>query len=152
MTTETMHHTRSTGVRVLLGAAVTALLTGLVVTLIGALTSGSAAAYGALAGTAIVVGVFALGSFVVNAVAGLMPAAALLVALLTYTLQVVLMAVVFWGLTDSGALDSTLDRGWLAGAVIAGTLAWLAAQVWWSTRLRLPAYDLAAHGLGGGER
>ena len=152
MTTETMHHTPGTGVGVLLGAASAALLAGLAVTAIGALASGSSAAYGALVGTALVVGVFALGAFVVNAVAGLMPAASLLVAVLTYTLQVVVMAVVFWTLSGSGELDSTLDRSWLAGAVIVGTLGWLVAQVWASTRLRIPAYDLSAHGLGAGER
>ena len=47
--------------------------------------------------------VFGFGSFVVNTVAALMPTAALLVALLTYTLQVVAMGLVFVALSGSGA-------------------------------------------------
>ena len=87
----------------------------------GALVQGSPAAYGAAVGALIVVGVFGFGSFVVNTVATLMPTAALLVALLTYTLQVVAMGLVFVALSGSGLLGDELDREWLAGTVIAGT-------------------------------
>ncbi len=40
---------------------------------------------------------------------------------MTYTLQVVLLAALFLGLSDSGLLDESLDRRWLAGTIIAGT-------------------------------
>ena len=83
-----------------------------------------------------------LSSVVVNVVAGLMPAAALLIALLTYTMQVAVMALAFFALTRSGVLDQTLDRAWLAAAVISATLSWLIAQIWLSTRARILAYDL----------
>ncbi|MBI2242566.1 MAG: hypothetical protein HYU55_00915 [Nocardioides sp.] len=142
MTTETNQVTRNGGSRVLLGATVGSLGAGLALTLVGALADGSPAALGALVGTALVVVVFAGGSFAVNEVAGLMPAAALLVALLTYTLQVVAMALVFVALSGSGLLDETLARGWLGGAVIAGTAGWLVLQVALATRQRIPAYDL----------
>ena len=49
------------------------------------------------------------------------PPRALLVALLTYTLQVVLLGAGLRGLRRSGLLDDTLDRRWLGGAVIAAT-------------------------------
>lgn len=146
MTTESKQAPRGTSapgsVTVLLGAAVAAVLIGLALTLVGGVTSGTAAAFGALAGSLLAVGVFALGSVTVNVVAGLMPSASLLVALLTYTLQVVLMGLVLVGLSGSGLLDGTLDRAWLAAGIIAGTLVWLVAQVVLTARVRIPAYDL----------
>lgn len=147
---------RDSGASVLLGAGGAALALGLAATLVGALVSGSEAALGALVGTLLVVGVLGFGSFVVNVVAGLMPAAALMVAMLTYTLQVVLMGLVFAILSGSGLLDSTVDRGWLAGAVIGGTAIWLVSQVVLTTRRRIPVYELpsqvTAQPAQGGER
>lgn len=147
---------RDSGASVLLGAGGAALVLGLAAAVVGALVSGSEAALGALVGTLLVVGVLGFGSFVVNVVAGLMPAAALMVAMLTYTLQVVLMGLVFAILSRSGLLDSTVDRGWLAGAVIGGTAIWLVSQVVLTTRRRIPVYELpsqvTAHPAQGGER
>ena len=148
MTTETNQVTRSSGTRVLLGATGGSLLAGLALTILGASVSGSPAALGALVGTALVVLVFAGGSFAVNEVARVLPAAALLIALLTYTLQVVAMGLVFVALSGSGLLDETLARGWLSGAVIAGTAGWLVLQLALATRQRIPAYDLPVTGAG----
>jgi ATP synthase protein I len=141
MTTETLHHTRDTGARVLLGAAAAASIATLGAALLGLLVAGSAAAAGALVGALLVLLVFGLGAFAVNAVAATMPGASLLVALLTYTLQVVLMGVVFWGLSTSGALGEQLDERWLAGTVIVGTLVWLGVQIRQSVRARIPAFE-----------
>lgn len=155
MTTETAGTqpvTRTRGLTALVGAAGAALAVGLLVSLVGALTSGSAAAYGALVGTAIVVGICSSGSFAVNYVATVMPAASLLFAMLTYTLQVVLMALVFVGLSRSGALDRTLDREWLAGAIIAAVACWLVGQIVLATRARIPVYDLPDVGTADGAR
>lgn len=137
---------RDSGTSVLVGAGAAVLVLGLLTALAGALTSGSAAANGSLVGTLLVVGVLGFGSFVVNVVAGVMPPAALMVALLTYTLQVVLMGLVFAALSGSGLLDTTLDRNWLAGAVIGGTAIWLVSQVLLATRRRIPVYDLPSEG------
>jgi ATP synthase protein I len=142
MTTESKKDPRASGTRVLLDAALAALVLGLGATVAAAFVTGSAGAYGALAGTALVLVVFGFGAVVVNTVAGVMPTASLMVALLTYTLQVVLMGVVFAGLSRSGLLDDTLDRSWLAGVVIGGTFGWLTTQVVLTSRLRIPAYDL----------
>ena len=109
----------------LAGAALGTIVLGGLTTVLGGLLSGRPAAYGSLVGTAIVVGVFGLGALVVDRVAGALPSAALLVALMTYTLQVVLLAALFLGLSDSGLLDESLDRRWLAGTIIAGTFVWL---------------------------
>lgn len=133
------------GVRVPLVAGLAAtLLIGIAAAVVGGLVTGSAAALGAVAGAALVCLFFGAGAVVVAAVARVAPAASLLIALLTYTLNVVLVAVVFLALSRSGALDSAIDPQWLGGTVIGGTLVWLAAQVVASMRTRIPAYDLPA--------
>lgn len=142
MTTESTTTPRYTGMGALVQTAVATVALGLLATLVGALVSGSAAAYGALIGTALVVAVFLFGTFTVNAVATILPSAALLVALLTYTLQVLAMGLAFASLSRSGLLDQTVDRTWLGGTVIAGTLMWTMAQVVLATRARIPVYDL----------
>lgn len=142
MTTESQPDPRARGTHVLVGAAGAGLVLGLGAAVVGGFVAGSSAAYAALVGTALVLAVLGFGSTVVNTVAGLMPAASLMVALLTYVLQVVLMALVFAALSGSGLLDDTLDREWLAGVVIGGTFVWLTAQVVLTTRVRIPVYDL----------
>lgn len=109
---------------------------------IAALVSGSAAAYGATVGTAIAVGIFGFGAFAVDAVARVMPAASLLIAMLTYVTQVLLLALVFAAISGSGLLESTMDRRWLGGAIVLGAVVWMAVQLRVSTTARIPAYDL----------
>jgi ATP synthase protein I len=155
MTTETAGSqpaTRPRGLAALVGAAGAAVAVGLALGLVGALTTGSAAAYAALAGTGFAVAIFAFGSFTVHVVSTAMPAASLLFALVTYTLQVALMALVFVALSRSGALDDTLDREWFAGAIIAVTACWLVAQILLATRARIPVYDLPDEGAQEGAR
>jgi len=115
---------------------------GIAVSVLGAVLGGSPAALGALIGAALLVAVFAFGAFTVNAVAGVLPSAALLVALLTYTLQVVAMALAFVAISGSGLLDETVSRDWLGGAVIVGTIVWMSVQLLVSTSRRIPIYDL----------
>ncbi len=153
MTTETKQDTRDTGIAVLVGAAAACGVAGLAVSIAGALVSGSPAAYGGLVGSALVVTVFGFSSVVVYVAAGLMPTASLMIAMLTYTLQVVLMGLVFAALSGSGLLETTLSRSWLAGAVIAGTAIWLVCQVILTSRRRIPIYDLTPSSPSqGGER
>lgn len=146
MTTATSSATRPGAVSTLVGAGLVCVALGLAAATLGAVTRGAPAAYGALVGTLLVVAVLGLGSLAVDLVAGLMPTAALLVALLTYALQVVLMGLVFVALSGSGLLDGTLDRGWVGGTVIGGTVVWLVSQVVLTSRLRIPAYDLPEAG------
>lgn len=146
MTTESQDTTRSPGVRVLLGAMIVGSAAGLVAALAGATFDGAPAAYGALVGTLVVILVFAFGSFVVELVARVMPAMSLLVALVTYTLQLVLMLLALFVLSESGMLGESLDPLWLVVAVILGTTGWMIAQVVITTRLRLPVYDLTDAG------
>lgn len=142
MTTETTRTPRDRNAVALVRTATATVGLGLLVTLVGALVDGSAAAYGALVGTLIVVGVFGFGTLTVNAVARLMPTAALLFAMLTYTLQVLAMGLIFAALSGSGLLDDTISRQWLGGTVIVGTLGWLTVQIVLFTDRRIPIYDL----------
>ena len=141
MTTETTETAQVHRTRVLLGATSAALVAGLVLMLVAALAGDRAAVYGAGVGVLLVLGVFATGSFAVDMVAGILPAASLLVALLTYTLQVVVMGLAFVVLSGSGLLEDAVDGAWLGGTVIVGTFAWVFAQVVLTLRLRIPAFD-----------
>lgn len=125
---------------VLRGFLLTSVL-GLAAALLGWVLDGPAAGLGVVVGTLSVVVICATGSLLVDAVAGALPAASLMVALLTYTLQVLLVLLVFAGLERSGALGSTLDRDWLGGAAIGATLAWLGTQVLLTVRSRIPVFD-----------
>jgi hypothetical protein len=127
--------------RSLVVAAVASLVVGLVLGAVGGLAGGSAAAYGALLGAGVTATVLAFGSFTVDAVARLVPAASLLFAMVTYTLQVALMALVFVALSRSGLLDDALDRQWLGGAVIAVVVTWCAVQLRTATTTRIPLYE-----------
>jgi ATP synthase protein I len=148
MTTESHHLDPHPGPRrrgstsLLAGAALGTLVLGGVAALLGGLLDGRDAAYAAIVGTAVVVAVFGLGSLVVDRVAGALPSAALLVALMTYTLQVVLLAALFLALSGSGLLDHGLDRRWLAGTIIGGTFVWLLAHLVLAVRVRIPVYEL----------
>lgn len=127
--TQALRPTRVSGVTLLLeGAAVTTALGG-AVALVGWQVSGASAGYGALVGVGLVVLVSTSGGVVVDAVTRLAPTASLLVALMTYTLQVLVLLVAFIGLQRSGMLGSELDRTWLGCAVVGATLLWLATQV-----------------------
>jgi ATP synthase protein I len=125
-------------VRVAFTCTVTA---GLLAVALGAATAGSAAATGALVGSLLVLLFFGFGALVVNAVASVSPTASLLVALLTYTLEVVALGAVFVALGRSGALAGAVDGGWIGVVVIALTLVWLAAQIFAALRSRQPLYD-----------
>ena len=142
MTTATPSYKTTTVGSVVRRALVLTLLAGAVLIVLGALVSGSAAAVAAVIGTVMVCVFFGLGAMVLDVVAKLAPATSLLIALLTYTLKVVLIGLVFVGLQRSGALQDAVHGQWLGGTVIACTLVWLAAQVTFSMRSREPLYDL----------
>jgi len=124
-------------------ALLATLSTTAVLALLAAVLSDSAAVAGVLVGAALVCGFFGLGAVVLIWVTKVSPAASLLVGLMTYTLQVVGLALVFAGLDSSGRLESGIDGRWLGGTVIAGTVVWLAIQVTLSMRARQLYFDQA---------
>ena len=136
MTTDT--RTTPVVTRAALVAAVAA--AGLV--LVAALVSGGSVALGAAVGGVVAVGVFAFGTFTVEAVSRALPSASLLFALVTYSCQVAALALVFIGLNGSGLLDDELDRNWLGGAIILGAFVWIAAQIRLATTARIPAFEI----------
>lgn len=139
---QTLRSTRGSGARVLAAGAAGTLAVGLLAALVVGLAVGRPAGLGVLVGTLMVVVVGAGGALLVNAVAGALPAASMVIALLTYTLQVLVLLVVLVAVERSGWLDSSLDRVWVGAAVVGATLMWLATQVAVVVRARIPAFDL----------
>ncbi|WGY00108.1 hypothetical protein QI633_16360 [Nocardioides sp. QY071] len=135
LTTETRTH------RMVLRAALVAAAAAVLLVAVAALVAGSSAALGAAVGGVIAVGVFAFGSFAVELVSRLMPTASLLFAMLTYTFQVVAMALVFVALNESGLLDDELDSTWVGIAIILGALVWMTVQIVVATTARIPAFE-----------
>lgn len=139
MTTNTAPAQRAP--RVLLAAVLWVLGSTLAITAVGAAAQGGTEALSALLGGGIVLVFFSFGAVVVGSASQLAPHLALLVAMVTYTFQVVLIALIFAGLTEANAFDSDLNAGWLAGALIAGTFAWMAGQLIATLRAPIPPWD-----------
>ncbi|MET3960739.1 hypothetical protein ABIE44_000673 [Marmoricola sp. OAE513] len=130
--------------RVLLTAALSVVASTAVLALVGALAQGRTESTSALLGGGIVLVFFGFGAVVVGTVADLMPQAALVMALLTYTFQVALVGLIFAGLTKADAFAEHLAAGWLAAGVIAGTFAWMAGQLTATLRAPIPAWEVDA--------
>jgi ATP synthase protein I len=82
-------------------------------------------------------------------VATVAPRASMMFALMTYTLQVLLLAMVLVAVSRSDLAPDTLDLRWLAGSVIAGTLVWMAALLVGALRSDLGSDQGAGGGSGG---
>ena len=110
---------------------------------VAALTDGRPGVVGAgVRGSAHLV-VFALGIAAVGIVARLLPGASMLVALMTYALQLIVAARWSWPPSSgAGWAPTTLSRGWFAAAVIVVALTWVVGQLVVATRQRIPVYDL----------
>ena len=104
MTTASTHPTRR-GLSPLLGALVAGAVAVVVLAVVAALAAGRPAFLGASTGGVLTLVVFALGVASVSAVARVLPPASLLVALMTYTLQLLVLAVVVTAIdrADTGA-------------------------------------------------
>lgn len=144
--------TTSTLSRQLATAAVASVVSGAVAVVLGLAFAGGSGALGALVGGGVTIAVFAFGAVSVALAATIQPRAALAVALVTYLLQVVLLVAFFAGLQRSGLLDSTLDRAWLAVAVVLVTLTWSALQVVAWQRGTTPLSSPVRAVVPGGER
>lgn len=126
-----------------LGVAVLAgCLAGLVVAAVAAYVDGSPGLVGALTGAGVTLLVLATGFAGVDLVAGIMPAFSLVVALLTYTLQVVALAALLVVLRGADDIEQTLTPAWFAGGVITVAMAWTVCLLVHATRARIPVYDL----------
>ncbi|GGD29167.1 hypothetical protein [Nocardioides daphniae] len=143
MTTESNDRPRDAGLRILGGVMLVALGAAVVVTVVGALLGGSPGAAGAAAGAFSVALVMGFGTYVVHVVAKAVPALSLMMALMTYVLQIVMVGAFFLVLVRSGDLGDSVDGPWLVAGVVVASLTWSAAQIWLSSRARIPMYDLS---------
>lgn len=155
MTTETPRTTR-TPVRSASGAPVlrvlpkvvaSAVAATAVVVVAGLVVTGTDAALAAAAGGLLVVGVFAFGVLTLAWVVRLLPSASLLVALVTYATQLALVLLVVTALGDTEPFAAPAVRAWLAGALVAATVTWVVAHLWFASRQRIPVYDLPDPGV-----
>jgi hypothetical protein len=155
MTTESKQDTRqvlTAGVSPLLGATAAGAGTVAVLCVVAVLVDGGRGLAGAAVGGVLTLAVFVLGIGLVNLAARVLPAASLLVALLTYTLQLLVLALAVVALERSGVAGDDLSRGWFAASVIAVTVLWLVGQVVAATKQRIAAFDPAPSDHPGGER
>jgi ATP synthase protein I len=150
MTTETPPTTR-TDVRGASGGAVLRVLPKVVLSTVATTTlvalaalvvTGPAAALAAAVAGLLVVGVFSFGVLTLAWVVRLLPAASLVVALVTYAAQLALVLVVVMALAEAETFAAPPVRGWLAGALMVGTTTWVVAHLWLASRQRIPVYDL----------
>ncbi len=133
---------RGTTPRVLLTAGASVLVVVLALSLVGSLASGSAAGLGAAVGGGLALFFLLFGSVNVYVLTSLAPQMSMLVALMTFTLQVLLVVAVFYALDASGAVGETLAAGWVATGVVTAAVTWILAQLVASARARVPAYDI----------
>ena len=127
--------------RVLLAGVLAVLVATAATTLVALLADDAAAIRSAALGGVLVIVFFGFGALNVGIAARIVPQTALLVAMVTYTFQIVLVALVFAGLRRSNAFDSTLTEGWLAAGLIVGTLTWMTAQVVTTLRTPIPPWE-----------
>ena len=140
MTTESKTGPRK-GLSPLVGALASGVVVLLVLVVAAALSTGRPGVIGAGAGGVLTLAVFALGIAAVSFVARLVPGASLLVALMTYVLQLLVLALVVAAIDRADVDGETLSRSWFAAAVIAVALTWVVGQLVGATRQRIPVYD-----------
>ncbi|WP_122818189.1 hypothetical protein [Nocardioides pantholopis] len=131
--------------RTVLLAGALAAVAAVVVALAGG--AGLAGAFALGAGLALVVLTF--GAFTLSFVAGAMPGASLMMALLTYALQLLLVLVGVVALGRSGLVDAESEQLWCGLGVIGMTLLWVALQVALTVRSRIPLYTPVPTATGG---
>jgi ATP synthase protein I len=97
--------------------------------LLGLAVAGRPQALGAVLGAGLMTAFYLFGTVTVSLVAAYAPRASLLVALLTYVLQVGALALVLAQVQSSRSAGSTFDVAWTGGAVVVATVAWLVLLV-----------------------
>lgn len=112
------------GLAVVVGAVVAAAGAGL-----GLAVGGRPQASGAVLGAGLMTAFYLVGTVTVALVTAYAPRASLLVALLTYVLQVAALALVLAEVQSSAGAGTTLDVAWVGGAVVVATVVWLVLLV-----------------------
>lgn len=120
-----------------------------VATVVVALAGGADVAGAFALGAGLAVAVLAFGAFTLSFVAGAMPGASLMMALLTYLLQLLLVLVGVVALGRSGVVESESAQLACGLGVIGTTLLWVTVQVALTARSRIPLYAPASAPVGG---
>ena len=107
---------------------------------LGLAVGGRPQALGAVLGAALVTGSYVFGLLAVSLVAAYAPRASLLVALLTYVVQVAALALVLTEVQASRE-GSGVDPRWTGGAVVVATVVWLVLLVVRALRTVPPVSD-----------
>lgn len=94
------------------------------------------ALYGVLIGGGIILAVFVFGAIGINLVTKVMPQASIIIALMTYIVQLLALAVVAseYGRSD---LADVVPAGWIAAGVLTATLAWIGGSLRAAARVPL---------------
>ncbi len=121
---------------------------GLVLGVAAGVTTGVPGVWGVVVGVVLTCASLGLGSLVLAWVTEVSPAMSLVVALMTYTLQVVLLLAAYVVLQSSAEARDAVAGPWLGGTVIATTVVWLALQVRDLMRSRQPYFDLPSDAAG----
>jgi ATP synthase protein I len=141
------------GLAVNLAAAGLAVAVGVLVGGIGAAlglaVGGRPQALGAVLGAGLMTGFYVFGTVTVSLVAAYAPRASLLVALLTYVLQVGVLALVLAEVQRAaarGGAGPAVDVAWAGGAVVVATVVWLVLLVVRALRSVPPVSERGAGG------
>jgi ATP synthase protein I len=106
---------------------------------LGLLLDGRPQALGAVLGAGLMTGFYLFGTVTISLVAAYAPRASLLVALLTYVVQVGALALVLARVQRSSGARGSIDVAWTGGAVVVATVAWLVVLVVRAVRGTAPA-------------
>ena len=133
----TSEESREAGVRAgladgLVGAALAVVVGGVVAAAgagLGLAVGAGLQALGAVVGAGLMTAFYLVGTVTVALVTAYAPRASLLVALLTYVLQVAALALVLAEVQSSAGAGRVLDVAWVGGAVVVATVVWLVLLV-----------------------
>jgi len=99
---------------------------------------GGSGAAGGVAGVLLVVASYVSSSLALAWADAVHPRLVLTVGLVTYAMKFTLLGVVVLAVAGSGWIGQRM----LAIAIMTATLTWIAAQVWWTFRARIPYVEI----------
>jgi ATP synthase protein I len=123
-------------------AVLPGLAVGGAVSLVALLIEGSGGFWGAVSGTLLVTAFFATGQVVLHAFKNTDPGFLLIIALLTYALQVVVLLAIYVGFANGGTSRDEFSTKAFGVAVLASTAVWIFGLIRVAKRERIPLYDL----------
>lgn len=142
MTSESHRLPVNPGSRVLIQSSLGLIAGVAAMALVAFLFSGADAVSTVVAAGVMTAVVLSLGSWAVHVVSVAMPSASLLVALMTYGLQIVLLTAFMALVSDAPEWGESILPGWFGASVILIVLVWVVLQVVFSVRARVPTYVL----------